>query len=406
VPDRPAATASPETGAAFTERPGSLRGVSLSVQLRAKDDLGAMEAALEALARGGGSATVLVTPELAEREADRLSAVVAAGHEVGLWMTAPTDANRGMDGVEAWKKAAKAQLKPVRKACGRRPRTVMVDTLPRTGEVALDGLRFRTVLLDRTGRAKRIVDLSGIPGGLVVPATGKGGTQPLNAATLDSTARQLKGAMDGGFPSINLALALEEVDAEGAALLERWMTEVLSTTGVKVLQAKQIPLRATAAIGGTPEEPEIVARPVDRADLESAAAQYVTATTLPRLTDSGLNPTEVYLAFCMTLAAPEPPERVLLDSLSPPSEEARSQLTRLGLTVSRDAVLDTAASIAPYLSYQVPNVVDVGETTLTAAEFIVAMAHAIQGTDPVPLVTPNNPDPYSDGLGWGASTGR
>ena len=40
-------------------------------------------------------------------------------------------------------------------------------------------------------------------------------------------------------------------------------------------------------------------------------------------------------------------------------------------------------------------------------EFLVAMAHALSGeTDPIPLSTPGNPDPYADGLGWGASTGR
>jgi len=402
----PALAQSPTPDETFAETPGSLRGVSLSVQLRADSSLGDLEAALAAVTAAGGAATVIVTPELAEQESERLTAALKAGHEVALWMTAPADANRGMEGVDAWKRAGKAQLKVVRKATGRRPKTVMVDTLPRTGEVALDGLRFRTVLLDRTGRAHRIIDLSGIPGGLVVPAVGQGGPRPLDAATLDATARQLRGALDEGFPTINLPLALEAMDAEGAALLGRWLSEVIAPTGARVLSAKQIPLRATAALGESTPETEIVARPVDIADLESAAAEYVAATTLPRLTESGLNPTEVFLAFCLVLASPEPPERVLLDALSPPSEEVRSGLTRLGLTAPRDAVIDAASEIAPYLSYQVPNLVDVGETTLTAAEFVTAMAHAIQGTDPIPLVTPNNPDPYSDGLGWGASTGR
>jgi hypothetical protein len=391
----------------FSNLPGALRGVSLAIELRADRDLGALEAALDAVSAAGGEATVVVTAELAAREGARIAAARKAGHEIALWMDTPENAGRGMDGVDSWKRAGREQLKAVKKASGARPRTALVDTLPRTGEVAMDALRFRTVRVDRTGTPKRIVDLSGIPGGLVLPAAGEPGVVDLDPVTLDTVSRRMEQVLERGFPTVVLSLDLAAVDEEGAAMLGRWLIEVIEPTGAKVVSARNIPLRATASTGAEDEQtPAVVARPVDLNDLEVAAAELVEAARIPRQLSPGINPTEAFLAFCMVLAEPEPPERVLLGGLNPPAEEARSALSG-GETLPRASIVAAAAAIAPYLSYQVPNLIDAGDYTLTAAEFLVAMARALPGdTDPVPLVTPGNPDPYSAGLGWGASTGR
>ncbi len=394
-PAAPAEVGSPEL-------PGALSGVSLSVQVRAWRDLGAAEALLAAVAAAGGRATLIVPAELAERRGETLRALAADGHELALWLDAPADAGRGRAGLDAWKRAAREQSKALRRATGQRPKTALVAELPRTGELALDGLRFRTVLLERPDRPRRILDLSGIPGSLVFPV---GAPIDLDEATLDAAAEALSRAAEGSFPTAGLSLDAEALDAGDAEQLQRWLLGVVTPAGVKILPAKAIPMRATAAPGEPPAETAALARPLDAGDIRRAAEELAGVRRLPRGLEVGLTPTEAYLAFCLFLAEDPPPERVLLGPLSPPSEEIRSTLVG-GERAEAAAVRDAAAAIAPYLSRQVPSLVDVGDYTLSAAEFLLAMAGVIRGEDPVVLSTPMNPDPYAEGLGWGDSTGR
>ena len=395
----------PADDAPFTEYPEPVRGASVVIELRARDDLGDLEGVCAALEAVDARATLIVDPALATREADRVRAAAKSGHEVAAWITPPSNAPKGIDGMNAWQRAARPQLKAVRKAAGQRPRPALVPTLPRTGEAALDALGVRTILVDRSGRPRRVVSATGVPGGIVIPQSGAGPLTDVDGAELDTAARQIAASAVGGPPAIQIALVLSEIDGDEIALLTRWLTEVAQPAGARPLAAKSIPLRSTASTAG-PSEAAPLARPVDRADVLAAAAALGTSARIPRSREGNLNPTEAFLAMALTRADDEPPERVLLGSLRPPTEDARSTL-RGGETLPRAAIVDGAARLAPYLTHGIPNFVDVEGGTLTAGEFLLAMARALSsGDDPIALGPAWSPDPHAEGLGWGESTGR
>jgi hypothetical protein len=251
-----------------------------------------------------------------------------------------------------------------------------------------------------------VVSATGVSGGIVVPQGGVGPISALGAADLDTAARQISAAATGGAPAIQLSLVLAEMDASEIALLTRWLTEVAAPAGVFTVHAKSIPLRSTASTGEISGEPLPLARPLDRADVLAAALALVDDPQIPRVIEGNINPTEAFLAFALLLAEEEPLDRVLLGGLRPPTEEVLSSLTA-GDVMPRSAIVDGARRLAPYLTYGIPNFVDVGDGALTAGEFLLAMARALATPDdPVVLSPAWSPDPHAEGLGWGESSGR
>jgi hypothetical protein len=90
-----------------------------------------------------------------------------------------------------------------------------------------------------------------------------------------------------------------------------------------------------------------------------------------------------------------------LPPLEPPADLSRGNLP-VGTGLDPEAVRSAALSLVPTLRGAVPGIVRVGDSELSAGEFLVAMAMVALGQEPnVQRAEP--PDPYAPGLGWGKS---
>ena len=71
------------------------------------------------------------------------------------------------------------------------------------------------------------------------------------------------------------------------------------------------------------------------------------------------------------------------------------------MEVPRADVVALAKSLAAMPPQQVPAALPLGDHLLTAAEALLALASAVRGEDPCTVTPVRDPDPHSDGLGWG-----
>ena len=393
----------PAAAATFEVVPPALSGAALLVELRADDGLGDVEAVLDVFEARGLSVSVVLSVELAERESERVRAIDKRGHELVLLFAPPPPAGSPSAQYEAWRKAGREQVKAFRRATRSRPQALLVDKLTRASEYALYDLRIRTVLVEETGRPRRSRGPAGLEGTALVVPHGDGPAETVDAALLDTVAADLAASASGGVAVLRLPISLPGLDADELDLLAAWIDDIVLPVGVELPTASKLPFRATGSL--TVAEAATRARPIDLAVLQEAAAELAGANTLPAELPGPLTITEAFLGLTLALAEAELPQRVVLGELGPPPAEATSP-NRAGGFVPAADVRAAAADLAPHLTHAVPGLVDVGELTLTAPEFLVVMAQVLQGADTASFAPVRSPDPFAQDLGWGASTGR
>ncbi len=389
--------------ATFEVVPPALTGTALLIELRADDGLGDVEAVLDAFEARGLSVSIVLSAELAERESDRVRALDKRGHELVLRFRAPPPAGSPTAQYEAWRQAGREQVKAFRRATRSRPQALVVDKLTRASEYALYDLRVRTVLVEQTGRPRRSRGPAGLEGAALVVPHGDGPAETVDAELLDTVAADLAASASGGAAVYRLPLSLPELDPSELALLGSWIDDIVLPVGIELPTASKLPFRATASL--TVGEEATRARPVDLAAVQQVAAGLVGATQLPAELPGPLTVTEGFLALALALAEDELPQRVVLGELGPPPAEAVSSVPAGG-EVPADHVRAAAAELAPHLTHTVPGLVDVGDLTLTAGEFLVAMAQVLEGASTASIAPVRSPDPFAEDLGWGRSTGR
>ncbi len=389
--------------ATFEVVPPALSGAALLVELRADEGLGELERVLGALESHGVHASIVVPLVLAEAEPERLRAASAAGHELVLGFQAPPPGSSPTAVYEAWRVEGRKQLRAFRRATRSRPQAIAVDKLTRAGEYALYDLRVRVVLVEDVGRPRRSRGPAGLEGLALVVPHGDGAARDVDAELLDTVAADLAASVSGGAAILRLPLSLPHLDADETALLGVWLEDIVVPVGVDLPTASKLPWRATAQL--TVEEAATRARPIDTDELALAAAALRGASVLPADLPGQLTITEAFLALTLVLADDTLPERVLLGQLGPPPAEASTAMPAGGF-VTADAVREAARELAPHLHYAVPGLVDVGDQTLTACEFLVAMAQVFEGAASASFAPVRSPDPFAEDLGWGHSTGR
>ena len=391
------------TAATFEVVPPALSGTALLVELRADEGLGEVETVLDAFEARGLSVSIVLPVALAERETERVRALGKRGHELVLRFDAPPPAGSPSAQYEAWRVAGRDQVKAFRRATRSRPQAILVDRLTRASEYALYDLRVRTVLVEQTGRPRRSRGPAGLEGVALVVPHGDGPATTVDAELLDTVAADLASSASGGAAVLRLPLLLSELDEAELDLLTSWIDDIVLPVGVELPTASKLPFRATASL--TVTEVATRARPVDLGTVQEAAAELAGATLLPAELPGPLTITEAFLAFSLALAEDELPQRVVLGELGPPPAEAVSSSPAGGYVSAAD-VRAAAAELAPHLTHAVPGLVDVGELTLTAPEFLLVMAQVLQGASTASFAPVRSPDPFAEDLGWGRSTGR
>lgn len=385
----------------FLVKPEFANGYPLVVELRA-DDLDAVEPWAEALEARGWPATIVVTADVARADKGTAKLLSQRGHElVPLWEP-PVEELRTVD---AWWGASRELAKDFKRASGNRPKAVSAPAIPRIGELGLDQTTVRVQLVESTvSSAHTVMRPDGTRGSLLMIPLGPHGCQGLSPSVepwaMDDLATTIQTLPELRLPAARLVL---DVDAlTDPAGLEAWLDEIAGPAGIQVVRASEVtpalPYSRPADV--VPEGRQVQAEQIARIAQELASAQ-----DLPRVVADDVVLTEAFVALAQFLAAIEPPEFVILPPLLPPENEPSAAAPDPLPTAA--AIRATAADLVGRLRTRVPNLIDVGDDTLTAGHFLVAMAWVVHA-DPeddarLTLPAPRSPSPMADDLGWGVS---
>ncbi len=335
-------------------------------------------------------ATLVLTPE----EARAAGEAGLRGHELALDLQTGVSPEQLKDWpMESWKELGRKQLKAFRKASGARPHTVRVDAITARGELALSQLGVTTLLVDSPGRPHLATRPDGMHTDMLVLPLGSYQCEQLEGWSLDRVAEASEAGMKLGLPAVRVV-----VDEQPTEVLMNWLDDAWLRVGGLVARADEIPpaLPDPAALKVLP------GRRVDRSELLLAAEILAGGGRLPRTLPGDLTLTEAFLGLCLLLAEEQTREEVVLNALEPPGSQATSSTPR---PVSAQDVRAAAVRLSPALTVAIPGIVDVGDQTLTAAEFLAVMARLLVEPDAqhIEVPTTESPAPYAAGLGWGLS---
>ncbi len=371
------------------------------------------DAVLSALDERGLPATVVLQMDPPDDDELALLARIAdAPHEVGLDLPGDRVPSDVLAGVRSLRKA----MRPFRKG-GVKARTVMAPIGSKASEAMLGRAGFHN-LINSTGPATASPRIAGHLEGqprinLVIhsgPYEGACGSDPrvgpFTPATADRAARAIQQAQGArGVPIVRIALQGARGASTDAAVLSRWLDEVVLPGEVAVVSANAARIEALQAIRrGIEEAPAAVGgRVVSVGDAQLAAESLRDATVIPRALPGELTPSEAFYAFCLIAAGQSDGSAVRIADLSGPPTLASSSLA--GPTeLTTDAVASTAKAMLAAMPKELPAAVPVAGRLLTAGELLLALASVVRG-DATPSTNPVGvPDPNQRGLGWGSAT--
>jgi hypothetical protein len=349
------------------------------------------------------------TPELAAQ----LAAATEAGHEVAVVLpgsAVPRDVLAPVGPV-------RDLVAPVREAAGD-AKTVVAPIGTRASEALLGKAGFNT-LVDVAGAptatprmAGRLEGQAGVH--IVLPPGPYDGAcghdprvGPFTPAAADRAATAIqKAAVTPGTPIVRVALEGSRSDERDAAVLGRWIDEVLVPGGVTIVTAGEARLAAAKAFRSGPPEPAgqtAGGRLVSLDAVALAAGGLTTGSVVPRTLPGDLNPSEAFLAFLLVAAGRTEGNVVRLSALSGPATEATTAL-RGPTPISADAARTAAKALAADLPGEVPAAFSVDGRLLTAAELLQVFAGVVRGDDPIVVRPMGVPEPNERGLGWGSAT--
>ncbi len=227
---------------------------------------------------------------------------------------------------------------------------------------------------------------------------------PFTPAAADRAAQAIFGASGQPWATVRVALDGARATASDRAVLVRWLDEVIRPAGITPTTPPAVRLEARlAARDARPGESASVGRLVPVATVvEAAESLSAPGVELPRQLAGNLNLTESFQAFLLVSQGIREGEVVRLHALGGPI--ARAQSTLPGpVTLRAGAVAETGAALHADPPDALPSAFPCDGYLLTAAEFLLALAGAVRGEDPIRVVPIEVPDPNAPGLGWGAA---
>jgi len=346
-------------------------------------------------------------PELEEL----MSQANAAGHQLALAMRradVPTDV---LASVRPLKKRARAyepsgRIRTVAAALGGRGSEAMLGKVGFRSLLQLEAAAGATARLAGQFEGQPRVNVVFPPGAyrddcgpdpLVGPFTPKAADRAMEAVLQGSTEAT-------PTPVVRLALDGSRASDSDAAVLGRWLDEVVVPAGVTLATAEGARSQVLQGFKSGPvtdAERRATGRLVPVAEVRQAAEELSTLDELPLSFDNGLNPTELFVALLLINAGEVSEDSVRLRSLRGPASQPPPRSNPV--TLEADAVKRTAGQLLAALPDELPAALPVSGELLSAAELLTAMASALRGDEPVQARPVASPDPHARGLGWGVA---
>ena len=367
-------------------------------------------ATIDALNASGASlpVTVLLPSDWKPAQRD----ILAGPHiEVGLRTSIPelmdpAPINPAAVSIRDWQLAVRDARKELRAMAGANPRTVSLPPPPPGLELVLDDSGVHTILVEDPGAASppRVATSWGGRPGRARLLTEQGYDDSCGATLRAPTTAALDRIARAG-PTVQVLRVALTPDPALADVFVSWWATVAVPAGWEALRPRQAGLRFAGAWlprpqGSLQEAPAPApSRQVTASDLDAAAETIVAAGRLPRSLSGEMNLTEAFLA--LSAWAAEPQGIVAIGSAKGPDSLPGASMRPPG-PVDTEALTKAAQTLVSAKGHTLPALVTVGADTLTAREYLVALAHLKLGRTPIARDTPD-PDPYAPDGGWGSS---
>lgn len=231
---------------------------------------------------------------------------------------------------------------------------------------------------------------------------------PFTPAAADRAAEAVLESSHAATPTPVLRVALDGARqaATDAAVLERWLTEVIVPAKVQIVVPDDARVAALQGFrkGPVPDPapgPRATGRLVPRERLQAVANQLEGLDTLPYELEGGLNPTEAFIGLLFVAADPDGDQPVRLPAVSGPATPHAG--TREPAPVDAEAVRTMARRLVKALPSEIPAALPVDGQMLSAEQWLSALASVARGDDPARVQPLYSPDPNARGLGWGTT---
>ena len=347
------------------------------------------ESVLEVMDARSLPATLVASPETISGQGARiLGRAAASGHSIALHIqTAPVPED-GVGTATIGQTELQRVVRRARKDLGVRPRILVAPLPARVAEAVSGRAGFRVLLPTRPGIGPRLAARyeNQPTRGVVIPPGPYAGTcphplGPWTPLTADRATLALRSAAREEVP-LRVAVDGRSGRTSDAAVLARWLDEILLVSGAEVTTPKSI--RADFLAGPKPAPgdeppPGRGGRLVGLGQVAEAAASLAEVHTVPRELPGGLSATEAFLALALVVAERTEGEVVRLDALDGPAHSATSTLVG-PVEVPTDAVVGSARVLLDSLPERVPSAMPVGPHLLTASEILLLYASAVRGS--------------------------
>ena len=313
-------------------------------------------------------------------------------------------------------RSLRRQRQQLARGIGRKIRATSSHVRDRRQEAELGLAGYRTILTagspnstPRRGASypSQMTDTAVLPPGTY---RGECGPDPLAGRWTPAAADRATRALALTSPE-TLSLTRVGLDArlgvpEDATVMGRWLDEVILPAGIQTVTpsaARARVLSTSSSLEAADANEPAGGRQLTVEGINAAAEGLRDVAAIPRTLPHDLNPTEAFMAFALVIANTSDSDVVRLGALHGPRDRPPTTLT--GETkVPRAAIVGVAKAILAAPPPNVPSSLPVNGHLLTSAELLLLFAAAVRGDAELITYPVMDPDPNSDGLGWGRAT--
>ena len=409
--------ASDETDAIFRVTPRAVARVVFELQLTGPLRPVHADPFISSLHARDIDRTIYAAPAWASQHSEWLTQQAENGAEIGVLFLSEQEFPFSQAQIERmpprhWWAVLKQARRTLRKSSHHRIESIATDTLPPAAEIALEEMGFRVISTTDPVHKEAPRPARGIDGtrgqALIItsaPYADQCGVYlpSFHPGALD---RATRATQQGGVVRIGVPLSTEPDRSQDLRMWNQWLTDIVTPSPWRTLTASDAARQPAFSGAFIPPPPKQESRQVavEVPRILAAAEDAVASSKLPRVMGDDIYPIELFIGLVALLSEGTTAGSVPLVQAIAPIETARSTLPALGVQLPDKDIVATAQLLHGAMGAHIPTVLNVGNTTLTAGEFLVAMSLVALGR-PTVIQPIQDPDPFATGGGWGEVRG-